>query len=54
MKQTKSILFPEIEKIIQSLQFETITGERKFLPLVDFIQNKVYNQEDIKLNNLHS
>jgi hypothetical protein len=25
----QSILFPEIEKIIQSLQFETITGERK-------------------------
>ena len=52
MKQTKSILFPEIEKIIQSLQFETITGERKSIlqPLVDFIQNKVYNQEDIRLN----
>ena len=52
MKQTKSILFPEIEKVIQSLQFETITGERKSIlqPLVDFIQNKVYNQEDIRLN----
>ena len=52
MKQTKSILFPEIEKIIQSLQFETITWERKSIlqPLVDFIQNKVYNQEDIRLN----
>ena len=52
MKQTKSILFPEIEKIIQSLQFETIIGERKSIlqPLVDFIQNKVYNQEDIRLN----
>jgi hypothetical protein len=48
----QSILFPEIEKIIQSLQFETITGERKSIlqPLVDFIQNKVYNQEDIRLN----
>lgn len=52
MKQTKSILFPEIEKIIQSLQFKTISGERKSIlqPLVDFIQNKVYNQEDIRLN----
>ena len=38
--------------IFQSLQFETITGERKSIlqPLVDFIQNKVYNQEDIRLN----
>lgn len=52
MKQTKSILFPEIEKVIQTLKFETITAERKSIlqPLIDFIQDKVSNQEDIRLN----
>ena len=52
MKQTKSILFSEIEKVIQTLKFETITTERKSIlqPLIDFIQNKVSNQEDIRLN----
>ena len=52
MKQTKSILFPEIEKVIQTLKFETITAERKsiLLPLIDFIQDKVSKQEDIRLN----
>jgi hypothetical protein len=37
MKQTKAF-FSEIEKIIQSLQFETITGERKSIlqPLISF------------------
>ncbi len=52
MKQTKSILFPGIEKVIQTLKFETITAERKSVlqPLIDFIQNKVSSQEDIRLN----
>ena len=52
MKQTKSILFSEIEKVIQTLKFETITTERKSIlqPLIDFIQNKVPNQEVIRLN----
>jgi len=52
MKQTKCTLFPEIEKVIQTLKFETITAERKsiLLPLIDFIQDKVSKQEDIRLN----
>ncbi len=52
MKQNKARLFPEIETVIQSLKIEKISEERKSIlqPLIDFIQNKVSNQEDIRLN----
>src|SRR4051794_26177015 len=48
----KEILFPEIEKVVSSLKFNDITPERKntLKPLIDFIQFKVENQEDIRLN----
>lgn len=52
MTTTKTILFPEIENTIQSLNFESITSERRNLlqPLIDFIQNKVNTKQEIRLN----
>ena len=52
MEQTKTILFPEIEKVIGTLDFETITAARKIVlqPLIDFIQDKVMNKQEIRLN----
>ena len=52
MEQTKTILFPEIEKVIGTLDFETITAARKIVlqPLIDFIQDKVTNKQEIRLN----
>ncbi|SEG35752.1 low molecular weight phosphatase family protein [Flavobacterium urumqiense] len=52
MERTKTILFPEIEKVIGTLDFETITAERKIVlqPLIDFIQDKVTNKQEIRLN----
>jgi len=48
----KEILFPEIEKVVSSFKFNDITSERKNIlqPLIHFIQLKVDNQEDIRLN----
>ncbi|WP_208796405.1 low molecular weight phosphatase family protein [Flavobacterium fluviatile] len=48
----KEILFPEIEKIVSLFKFNDITPERKntLQPLIDYIQLKVANQEDIRLN----
>ncbi|MEO8236555.1 MAG: protein-tyrosine-phosphatase [Flavobacterium sp.] len=48
----KKILFPEIEQVVLSFNFEEITFERKNIlqPLIDFIQLKVDNSEDIRLN----
>ena len=52
MTLTKTILFPEIEKVILAFDYESISAERKITlqPLVDFIQNKVTNQQEIRLN----
>ncbi|MFV5686684.1 low molecular weight phosphatase family protein [Flavobacterium sp. GB2R13] len=52
MTLTKTILFPEIEKTIRAFDFETITAERKIIlqPLIDFIQKKATNQQEIRLN----
>lgn len=52
MKQNKANLFPELETVIQSLEFRTITEERKNVlqPLIDFIQVKATNSETIRLN----
>lgn len=48
----KKILFTEIEQVVLSFNFNEITAERKNIlqPLIDFIQLKVKNQEDIRLN----
>jgi arsenate reductase len=52
MTSTKTILFPEIENVITTLNFESISAERKIVlqPLVDFIQGKASNQQEIRLN----
>lgn len=52
MKSTKTILFPEIENVISTLNFESISAERKIVlqPLVDFIQGKASNNQEIRLN----
>ena len=52
MTSTKTILFPEIENVITSLNFQSISVERKIVlqPLVDFIQGKANNNQEIRLN----
>jgi arsenate reductase len=52
MTKTKTNLFPAIENVIATLNFETISEERKTVlqPLVDYIQAKVNNQQEIRLN----
>ena len=49
---SQTILFPEIENIIQSLNFKRISEDRKIIlqPLIDFIQGKVNSQQEIRLN----
>lgn len=52
MTPTKIIIFPQIEKVIVTLNYESISDERKIVlqPLIDFIQSKVNNQQEIRLN----
>ena len=52
MSLSKTNLFPEIEKVIQTLNFETILSERRLIlqPLVDFIKGKASNHKEIRLN----
>ncbi|PKB15923.1 low molecular weight phosphatase family protein [Flavobacterium sp. 5] len=52
MITTKSILFPEIQKTIEDFKITAITAERKAIlqPLVEFIQTKVNEQKEIRLN----
>ena len=52
MTSTKIILFPEIENVINTLNFESISDDRKIIlqPLVDFIQRKANNGQEILLN----
>lgn len=49
---SKTILFREIESVVDTLNFESITKERKLIlqPLIDFIQNKFSAQKEIRLN----
>lgn len=49
---SKTIVFKEIENEISALTFEDISVERKntLQPLVDFIQNKVSNKQEVRLN----
>ncbi|WP_407557561.1 low molecular weight phosphatase family protein [Winogradskyella sp. 4-2091] len=52
MITTKSNLFSEIEIAILSLNTDTISEERKLIlqPLVAFIQDKVTNKKDVRIN----
>lgn len=52
MTTNQSTLFSEIENVIKNLNIENITAERKEIlqSLVDFIQTKATNQQEIRLN----
>ncbi len=52
MTRAKSILFQNIETLIKSLKTRTILDERKVIlqPLVDFIQSKVSNNQEVRIN----
>lgn len=52
MTSKKTILFPEIEKVINTLNFENISEDRKIIlqPLIDYIQSKENNHQEIRLN----
>ncbi|MDF1517542.1 MAG: protein-tyrosine-phosphatase [Lutibacter sp.] len=52
MTSTKPTVFPEIEKVISSFNFETISEERRNIlqPLIDFIQAKVASNQEVRLN----
>nr|WP_315256313.1 protein-tyrosine-phosphatase [uncultured Flavobacterium sp.] len=52
MTLTKTNIFPEIATVINTFNFESITAERKIIlrPLVDYIQSKEANQQEIRLN----
>ncbi|MFL1011355.1 low molecular weight phosphatase family protein [Flavisericum labens] len=52
MTNTQTNLFAEIEQTIKSLNPETISDDRKktLKPLIDFVQTKVSNGQDIRLN----
>ena len=52
MTTTKPILLSEIENLIKELNPQTISSERKAVlqPLTDFIQSKVSNQQEIRIN----
>lgn len=52
MTQTKNALFTDINNTIDTLDFTSISAERKVIlqPLIDFIQSKVTANQDIRLN----
>ena len=52
MTLTKTNVFPEIAAVINTFDFGNITPERKIIlqPLVDYIQTKAINQQEIRLN----
>ncbi|OYX83817.1 MAG: protein-tyrosine-phosphatase, partial [Flavobacteriales bacterium 32-34-25] len=52
MTSIQTALFPEIEKVILGFNFESISEERKLVlqPLIDFVQTKANNKQEIRLN----
>lgn len=52
MTLTKTNVYPEIAAVIDTFNFESIPVERKMIlkPLVDYIQTKASNQQEIRLN----
>lgn len=52
MTTAQSSLFSEIEKLIKKLNPQTISNERKAVlkPLTEFIQSKVSNNQEIRIN----
>lgn len=52
MTSTKTTLFPKIENLVTTFSFDSISADRKIIlqPLIDFIQNKANNNQEIRLN----
>ncbi|MGJ8592241.1 MAG: protein-tyrosine-phosphatase [Aquaticitalea sp.] len=52
MIKTQPSVFPGIATLIAELDIQTISEERKgaLKPLIDFIQSKVSNKEDVRIN----
>lgn len=52
MITTKTTMLPKIENLIKELNTNTITAERKVVlqPLVEFIQEKTANDQEIRIN----
>lgn len=52
MTSTKTTLFSEIENLIKGLNPKTISRARKTVlqPLIDFIQSKISNNQEIRIN----
>lgn len=52
MEPIKTILFPELEKVILTFDFANILTDRKSVlqPLIDYIQTRVSNHQEIRLN----
>lgn len=52
MTTTPATLFPKIEEFIKNLKPETISEKRKAVlqPLIEFIQSKVSNSQEIRIN----
>lgn len=52
MEPIKTILFPELEKVILTFDFANILTDRKSVlqPLIDYIQTRVNNHQEIRLN----
>jgi arsenate reductase len=52
MTLAKTNVFPEITAVINTFNFESISAERKIIlqPLVDYIQSKAANQQEVRLN----
>ena len=50
--RTTTSLFQQIENVIKSLSLETISEERKYTlePLIEFIQTKVSEKQEIRIN----
>jgi len=52
MSISKTVLFLEIEHVINSLEMLSVSGRRKQVlqPLIDYIQVNIFNKKDILLN----
>ncbi|MFD2602731.1 arsenate-mycothiol transferase ArsC [Flavobacterium suzhouense] len=50
--KTESILFPEINNVVNNIEFESISKERKEIlqPLINYIQGKSTENKQIRLN----
>lgn len=52
MNTPKPALFSRLEEVIESLELKTISTDRQAVlqPLIDFIQDKVVNKQEVRIN----